>query len=113
MICLGDLRVGKILLVADKKTASCFKIAGLSEIHIVQNSSDAKKILQDLSNRDDVEIIIITTSISNANIPILEKLIELERPRIIPIPDLKGESTLEVDFISSLIKSKSGIEFKL
>jgi len=99
MICLGDLRVGKILLVADKKTASCFKIAGLSEIHIVQNSRDAKKILQDL--------------ISNANIPILEKLIELERPRIIPIPDVKGESTLEVDFISSLIKSKSGIEFKL
>jgi len=105
--------VAKIILVADRRTARCFRLAGLSEVYPVRSTQEAERLIIEFSERRDVAIILITEPIANAILSTVEKLVELEHPRIIPIPDLKREAVLKADLTRDLIKRKSGIEFKL
>ena len=100
-----------IALIADKNTATCFKLAGLSNVHTVENANGAEKCLQALLEKNNLKIVLISERVLN-KIRIFEKIAERQSPLIIPIPDLEGQKMLKTDLIVELIKRKTGIEVK-
>ena len=100
-----------IALLADSPTATCFKLAGLSNIISVKNAKEAEKQLYSLLDKNDLKIILVTEQLIN-QMQIFE-IIPEKSPLIIPIPNLKGSTVLKTDLIAELIKRKTGIEVKL
>ena len=100
-----------IALIADKNTVTCFKLAGLSEVHSVEDARGAEKCLEALLEKDNLKIVLVSGRILNT-IQIFEKIAERQTPLIIPIPDLQGSRMLKTDLIVELIKRKTGIEVK-
>jgi len=100
-----------IALIADKNTATCFKLAGLSNVHSVEDAKGAEKCLQALLEKNNLKIVLVSERILN-KIQIFEKIAERQSPLIIPIPDLQGPKMLKTDLIVELIKRKTGIEVK-
>jgi len=100
-----------IALIADKNTVTCFKLAGLSNVHSVEDAKGAEKCLQALLEKNNIKILLVSEHIMN-KIQIFEKIAERQSPLIIPIPDLQGPKTLKTDLIVELIKRKTGIEVK-
>jgi len=100
-----------IALVADKNTVTCFKLAGLSNVHSVENAKGAKKCLQALLEKSNLKIVLVSERLLD-QIQIFDKIAEHKYPLIIPIPDIKGPKMLKTDLIVELIKRKTGIEVK-
>ena len=100
-----------IALIADKNTVTCFKLAGLSNVHSVEDTKEAEKCLQALLEKNNLKIVLVSERILN-KIQIFDKIAERQYPLIIPIPDLQGTKILKTDLIVELIKRKTGIEVK-
>lgn len=100
-----------IALVAEKNTATCFKLAGLSEVYSVKDTQEAEKCLQELLESNNLRIVLVSERLLN-QIQIVEKISERQYPLIIPIPDIKGPKMLKTDLIVELIRRKTGIEVK-
>ena len=101
-----------IALLADKHTATCFKLAGLSNIFSAEDTKEAENRLLSLLEKDDLKAILVSEHLMN-KIQLFEKTAERQCPLIIPIPDLQGKKMLKTDFIPELIKRKTGIEVKI
>ena len=100
-----------IALIADKNTGTCFKLAGLSNVHSVKDCNEAEKYLQEILEKNDVKIVLVSERILN-QIQISMEIEGRQIPLIIPIPDLQGPIALKTDLIVELIKRKTGIEVK-
>ena len=100
-----------IALIADKNTVTCFKLAGVSNVHSVEDAKKAKKILEAFLEKNNLKIILVSERVLN-KLQIFEKIAERQSPLIIPIPDLQGPKMLKTDLIVELIKRKTGIEVK-
>ena len=100
-----------IALVADRNTVTCFKLAGLSDVHSVEDAKGAEKCLEALLEKGNLKIVLVSERVLN-RIQIFEKIAERQSPLIIPIPDLQGPKMLKTDLIVELIKRKTGIEVK-
>lgn len=100
-----------IALVADKKTTTCFKLAGLSEVYSVEDTREVEKCLQDLFENKKLRIILISERLLD-QVKIFEKISERQYPLIIPISDIKGQKMLKTDIVAEMIKRKTGIEVK-
>ena len=100
-----------IALLADRHTATCFKLAGLNNIIKVNNAKEAEKNVLELLENKNLRIILISERFLN-EMQILENTVEQQYPLVIPIPDLEGSTVLKTDFIAETIKRKTGIEVK-
>lgn len=105
--------VTSIALVADKNTATCFKLAGLKHVYSVESPEEAEKRIRTLLEKDDPAIILITERLFNQIHSSLENASERRYPVVIPIPDTKGRKMLKIDPIIELVRRKTGIEVKL
>ena len=101
-----------ITLVADKNTATCFKLAGFSMVYSAENAQEAEKCLQRLMGENNLRIVLVSERLLR-QIQIFEKISERQYPLVIPIPDIKGPETLKTNLIVELIKRKTGIEVKV
>ena len=108
---LGVEYLTGIALIADKDTVTCFKLAGLNEVHSVENGKEAEKCLKALLEKKNVRIYLISEQLLN-KIQNLGKIIEHYSPLIIPIPELQSQKMLKTDLIAELIKHKTGIDVK-
>lgn len=102
-----------IALVADKNTATCFKLAGLEDAYFVENSEEAEKCIRELSEKPDLSIILVTERLVDQIYGAIEKITEHKYPLIVPIPDMRGPIKMKTDLIIELIRRKAGIEVKL
>jgi vacuolar-type H+-ATPase subunit F/Vma7 len=102
-----------IALVADKNTATCFKLAGLKDVYCVETAEEAEKCIRELSEEPNLAMILVTERVVNQIYGTLEKIIERKYPLIVPIPDTGGSVTMKTDLIVDLIRRKAGIEVKL
>jgi len=100
-----------IALIADKKTVTCFKLAGLSNVHTVEDANEVEKCLQTLLEEKNPKIVLVSERILN-KVQIFEKIADRQSPLVIPIPDIKGPTKIKTDLIVELIKRKTGIEIK-
>jgi V/A-type H+-transporting ATPase subunit F len=99
----------KIAGLLDKDTAIGFKLAGIRDIYI--SNKDNSKKWDEIIDRDDIGIILITEKIANE---IKTKLNDFRLrntiPIILEIPDKNGRLIDHIDYISSLIKKAVGVE---
>jgi vacuolar-type H+-ATPase subunit F/Vma7 len=101
-----------IALIAEKNTAKVFRLAGLTNVHSVEDSKGAKKCLQTILKKNDLKIILVSERLLS-KIQILEEIAERKSPSIIPIPDLQIPMICKTNLIVELIKRKTGIEVKI
>ena len=99
----------KIAAICDFDTAIGFQLAGIKEVYIP--NGNLKNIWFDLSDRDDIGILLITEKI----VEDLGKVLKDYRirnifPIIVEIPDKNGRRKEHVDFISHVMKKAVGIE---
>ena len=102
----------RIALIADKNTVTCFKLAGLSDVYLVETEKEAKKITQKLLEKNHPQIILVSERLLK-EIKTLDKISEPKSPLIIPIPDLQGQKLQKTNLMVDLIKRKTGIEVNL
>jgi vacuolar-type H+-ATPase subunit F/Vma7 len=103
----------KIAIVADKRTITVFRLAGLEDVYPVDSYEDAEKCINQVLKNPNFFIVLVTERIVNKLQDVLEKMYENKYPLIIPIPSVEGQIKVKTDLISMLIKQKAGIEFKL
>jgi vacuolar-type H+-ATPase subunit F/Vma7 len=101
-----------IALIADKNTTKVFRLAGLNNVHSVENPQEAKKCLQAILKKNDLILILVSERLLS-KIQFLEEIAERQSPSIIPIPDLQGPMIRKTNLIVELIKRKTGIEVKI
>jgi vacuolar-type H+-ATPase subunit F/Vma7 len=103
----------RIALLADRNTATYFKIGGLSDIFPIKNEEEAREKLLQLATNKDYSIIAITQRIIEQIKPTVIEVMDKKYPIIISIPDTKGPIVTRTELIGDLIQSKTGIEFNL
>jgi len=103
----------KIALIADKDTATYFKIGGLEDVFAVDNAEEARKQLYLLSANEDYIVIAITQKIIEEIKSTVLEIMGRKYPMVVSIPDRNGQITTKTELIGDLIRSKTGIEFKL
>lgn len=103
----------KIALVADGSTATCFKVAGLSEVVVARDMQEAERRINELLRKGDLGVILVTQRMVEQIPGLAEKNIEEKYPLIVPIPERRGPISMKTDLIVELIRRKAGIEVKL
>lgn len=99
--------------VADERTCTWLKMAGVSETYPVPVNDPAQAFepLKSLMKRIDVAIIIITPDVARANTKLVQESLGKKDvfPIVLELP-LTEESGIE---LQSLISSALGVEFKV
>lgn len=102
----------RIALIGDYETVIGFKLAGLNKAYVVQDETEAEKLIHRLSRDPDIAIIIVTEAMANKIRRILREFYEKTRPVIVEIPDKRGPvPTLE--FVKDLVRRTVGVEIVL
>lgn len=105
--------MSKMALLADRDTATYFKIGGLRDVFAVDDAEEARRRLLELMSDDEYVVVAITQRlIEELKSTILEAM-DRKYPMIVSIPDRGGPIATKTELIGDLIQSKTGIEFKL
>ena len=103
----------KVALIADRNTATFYRLAGLKNVFPVENPAEAETYIRKLSENSSLLIILITDPIVDKLQNVLEQMVDLDRQLFIPIPDVANRGVTKTDLMKKFIKRKTGIEFKL
>ncbi len=103
----------KIALIAEKNTATCFKLAGLKDVYPVSSTEEAANILAGLLEDSNLAFVLVAERLIDQIRHVAGKTAERKYPMIIPIPDTLGPAEARTDFVVELIRRKAGIEVKL
>lgn len=102
-----------IIALGDRDMAIGFKLAGVSSAFEVKDAEEAKGILRDAFQRQDVGIILISERLAEELRSFINKLVEeADMPIIVEIPSKEGAKG-GVDIIRELVKRAVGIEIKI
>jgi V/A-type H+/Na+-transporting ATPase subunit F len=83
----------RFVCVGDADTAAGFRLAGI-EARVAEDADEARKAVEEMAERHDCGIIIITEGIADGVRPEIERLrLERERPLIVEIPGQGGPLT--------------------
>ncbi|MDG6222758.1 MAG: hypothetical protein IAX21_04960 [Candidatus Bathyarchaeota archaeon] len=102
----------EIGLLADRHTATCFKLAGLRNVFSVNDHATAEETFFEILEKNNLRVLLVSEIILN-NLQNITTLSEQQSPLIVPIPTMLGRGSSKVDFMVELIKNKTGIEVKL
>jgi len=87
---------------------------GVKNSFIASDSEESRQILEQLSHREDILLVIITQRIAEKIEPlILEISTRQKYPLIVTIPDVGGPIARKVEPLKDLIKSAIGIGIKV
>jgi vacuolar-type H+-ATPase subunit F/Vma7 len=103
----------EIALIADRRTATLFRLAGMKHVFPVDSPEQVEKHFDMVSENPNFLIILATERIVSELQEMKGDITEKQYPLLIPIPSLEGPPTMTIDLINELIKSKAGIEFRL
>lgn len=99
----------KITGLLDKDTATAFRLAGIKDIYI--SNGNALKKWEEIIQRNDIGIILITERISDEiKIKINDFRLKNTIPIIVEVPDKNGRIVDHIDYISNLIKKAVGVD---
>ena len=105
--------MSRIALLADRDTAAYFRVGGLKDVFAVDNAEEARSRLLELVDDGEYAIVAVTQRIIEELKSTILEVMDRERPMIVSIPDRGGPIATRTELIGDLIKSKTGIEFKL
>ncbi|HIP17574.1 MAG TPA: V-type ATP synthase subunit F [Methanothermococcus okinawensis] len=98
----------KIAVVGDLDMATGFRLAGLTDVYEVNNNDEALKALEELKDREDIGLIIISEKLGES---IRDKLSKFSKI-VVEVPDKNGPIVREHDPIKDLVRKAVGIELK-
>jgi vacuolar-type H+-ATPase subunit F/Vma7 len=107
---MSHKRVG---VVADRRTATLFRLVGLKDVYPVDDDKEAEMCLRQVLEESNVFLILVTDRLINKIKDLIEGVLEKKYPLIIPIPSVENQEAIQTDLINDLVKRKAGIEFKL
>jgi vacuolar-type H+-ATPase subunit F/Vma7 len=103
--------LGKIALIADRTTATYFKVSGITNSYAVNDRDEAESIFKRVHSDETISLIMITEPVHAWIQPILERT-RKEFPLVVSIPTRDGPKP-QVDALAQLIKRTVGIELKM
>ncbi|EHP89069.1 V-type ATP synthase subunit F [Methanotorris formicicus] len=98
----------KIGVVGDRDTAIGFRLAGLVDVYEVNNKEEAEKAIKELSEREDIGLIITTERIGEEIRDVIDSIDKV----VVEIPDKNGPIVREHDPIRILVRKAVGVEMK-
>ena len=100
-------------VIADKETATYFRITGIKNSYQADNRDEAEERLTRLMQMQDISLIFMTQEINDWLKPHLSRVKKgKEYPLIISILGKKGKK-LGTDYLADLVKKTVGIEIKI
>jgi vacuolar-type H+-ATPase subunit F/Vma7 len=105
--------MSKMALLADRDTATYFKIGGLRDVFAVDDAEEARKCLLELLDNEEYAVVAITQKIIEELKSTILEVMDRRYPMIVSIPDRGGPIATKTELIGDLIQSKTGIELKL
>ncbi len=100
-------------VLADRETATYFKLTGISNCFPADNREEAEKGLTKLLSNEDVSLIIVTEEVNDWLKPLLSRARKAkEYPLIISVLG-KGGKKPRVDQLAELVKRTVGVEIKI
>ncbi len=106
--------MGSIGVMADKETATYFRLGGVKNSWVVNNEPDAVKTFEDIKTKQTVSLVIVTDTVYNW---IKDKIgrgkKEIELPLVVSIPTQKAGGKPQVDLLADLIKRTVGVEIRV
>jgi V/A-type H+/Na+-transporting ATPase subunit F len=97
-------------VVADRETVTGFELAGIKEVHAVEDGEQAKKAIKMLADQG-LPIIITSEKIGDEIREFIDKITKNKTlPIIVEVPDKTGPIERAVDPIKELVKRAIGIE---
>jgi V/A-type H+-transporting ATPase subunit F len=101
----------KLAAICDTDTAVGLRLAGLHDIFIP--NGNPVKLLDTISERDDIGIVFITEQIAEQiKRDLKEFRLRYDIPIILEIPDKTGRLVDHIDFVSHLVKRAVGIDIR-
>ncbi len=103
----------KIAILGNELVCTGFELAGVQDVYIETNASEAKSVLEQLLSRSDIGIIGITSSLYRelTRDPAMARRLELSTlPMIVELPEY-GERVAE-DMLRKLIIRAIGIDLE-
>ena len=100
-------------VIADKETATYFRITGIKNSYQADNRDEAEERLTKLMQMQDISLIFMTQEINDWLKPHLSRVKKgKEYPLIISILGKKGKK-LGTDYLADLVKKTVGVEIKI
>jgi vacuolar-type H+-ATPase subunit F/Vma7 len=100
-------------VLADRETATYFKITGIKNSHSVSSKEEAEKKLDQLSQNQEISLIFITEEVNEWLRPIIIRIKRSrEYPLITSISGKRGKKP-STDQLADLVKKTVGIEIKI
>jgi V/A-type H+/Na+-transporting ATPase subunit F len=107
---LEPLKAYKIVVVGNSQLALGFKLSGVAETYAVKNSADSERIMRELMQRDDIGIIITTSSVIDSikDRKLSHIISDSALPMVIEVPSYREEG--QPDTLRKLIMRAIGID---
>ncbi|TMI27415.1 hypothetical protein E6H36_03660 [Candidatus Bathyarchaeota archaeon] len=106
--------MGSIGVMADKETATYFRLGGVKNSWVVNAQPDAVKTFEDIKAKQTVSLVIVTDTVFDW---IKDKIgrgkKEIELPLVVSIPTRKAGGKPQVDLLADLIKRTVGVEIRV
>lgn len=105
----------KIASITDPTTANGLRLAGVKEVHEVEEQRESEEIFEEMLERREIGIIILTERLAQK---MSEKILEIEKegkdttPIIVEIPDKEGPLPERAEIINKIVKRAVGVEVK-
>lgn len=103
----------KIASITDPLTANGLKLAGMGEVHEVENTKEAERIFVKIIRDEEIGIVLITEQLAKEmDETVLESKEEKEKitPIVIEIPSKEGPVPERREIIDKLVKRAVGIK---
>ncbi|MEM2896469.1 MAG: V-type ATP synthase subunit F [Candidatus Bathyarchaeia archaeon] len=105
--------MGKLSVVADKETATYFKIAGVKNSFIAENELEAKEAFDTLYSNPEVSLIMVTQEVFEWVQDSLKEVKNFkDHPIVVAIPGKSGKVP-KAELLVELIKKTIGVEIKI
>jgi V/A-type H+/Na+-transporting ATPase subunit F len=107
--------MGKIGIMADKETATYFRLGGIENSWIVSSADEAVKTFEDIKNKHTVSLVIVTDPVFDwIKDHVGKGKKEIELPLVVSVPTRKGGGGRpQVDLLADLIKRTVGVEIRV
>ncbi|MBS7649843.1 MAG: V-type ATP synthase subunit F [Candidatus Bathyarchaeia archaeon] len=105
--------MANIAVLADKETATYFKISGVRNSFPVESREEAEERFTQLLSDKDITLIFITEEVNEWLAPILGRIRRSrDYPLVTSIPGKRGK-TPSIEQLAQLVKRTVGIEIKI
>jgi V/A-type H+/Na+-transporting ATPase subunit F len=106
--------MGKIGVMADKETATYFRLGGVKNSWVVSSEDQAIKTFEDIKAKQTVSLVIVTDTVFDwIKYRVSSGKKEIELPLVVSIPTRRAGGKQQADLLADLIKRTVGVEIRV